>query len=732
MPRKKKELDEDIKQESVSAFQIRDEFVRWDNVKTAHDLYDDMEVARMLLDCYDLIGGNFLVWSDQAKLAPPPLYATLCLQHVSEEGWEVLQEIKALGGWREDKTSRQRKSRRKQAQVRHILQEEEEEEEDADEEEDDDEEEVEVDFDMYGLGLDDPKDDDYDPDEDYNPEDDEVETSKSKRPIRQTRRRKVSESSSTTSTETPVKPKKKSTKKQGKRRPRKDGTDSPKAAQGKAGNETEGTKKKPGKKNWGRYSKASKVFECKYCSTRKELLYELEDHYNAEHKKALSEDVEKSHKGTEKTHEETEKTHEGTEKTHEGTEKTHEGTEKTHEGTEKTEAKEVTEGNKAKRFNFNSRVFKLERDSTVLFRCLACNEIMKSKDEHRRLHDRNRRPTVCHICGKVLNSLESWKLHMNIHDAKARGVKIVCKICGKSFPVADALKSHMRFHSAARPHQCDTCGKGFKTHYHLSRHRLIHVEAKPLICTYCGKGFNNESNLRGHIRIHTGEKPYKCDLCPSAFTHNVSLKSHKKSAHGIDMWKIPIPKCKEVDEETVKTFITASIAETIEGGDAADEDKTEEHSKEFASFLATATESDCRELGLQPVDIDLSDNVQRQPGATIQEADKEMPSSVAGPSQYQDIKPIEIASPEDPNLVAHADIKPLVTLATHPSVILSTSEQQPVLPPFPSLHPHQQIPIPGGFTNIPSVRPPYNLPTSVQSTHQQDYWDISKRTFTKL
>ncbi|XP_072034328.1 uncharacterized protein [Amphiura filiformis] len=122
--RLQKEL-ENIKRESEAAFQIREEFVRWDNVKTAHDLVDDMEVARMLLDCYDLIGGNFLVWSDQAKLAPPPLHATLFLQHVSEEGWEVLQEIKALGGWRQDKDKdktepEQRKSKRKQARVRHI------------------------------------------------------------------------------------------------------------------------------------------------------------------------------------------------------------------------------------------------------------------------------------------------------------------------------------------------------------------------------------------------------------------------------------------------------------------------------------------------------------------------------------------------------------------------------------------------------------------------------------
>ena len=78
----------------------------------------------MSIHSYDLIGGNFLVWSDKAKIAPPPLYATLRLQHVSEEGWQILQEIKALGAWTSEKTpdkSEPKKSRRKQTKVRHIV-----------------------------------------------------------------------------------------------------------------------------------------------------------------------------------------------------------------------------------------------------------------------------------------------------------------------------------------------------------------------------------------------------------------------------------------------------------------------------------------------------------------------------------------------------------------------------------------------------------------------------------
>ncbi len=146
---------------------------------------------------YDLVGGSFLVWSDQAKLAPPPLYATLRLQHVTPEGWEVLQEIKALGGWSQPN---EKKSRRKQSHVQRI---------EIKEEAEDPDEEVEVDFDLYGLDLeeepyDDPEDEDYDPGKEFDPEEEYEMTTKPKRPKRKKVgfARKYSESSYTVDSET--------------------------------------------------------------------------------------------------------------------------------------------------------------------------------------------------------------------------------------------------------------------------------------------------------------------------------------------------------------------------------------------------------------------------------------------------------------------------------------------------------------------------------------------------
>ena len=175
----------------------------------------------------------------------------------------------------------------------------------------------------------------------------------------------------------------------------------------------------------------------------------------------------------------------------------------------------------------------------LLYRCLPCDLILPEVEvkKHRARHKQRRR-SVCDICGMVFTLRGSWFAHRMKHKAEETGDWFECKMCGQTFALQFQLKNHMAKHTNKRPYVCEVCGKAFKAKHILDRHRHVHSDIKPFSCEFCGKGFTSNCNLKSHLRTHTGEKPFKCDVCDASFTHNVSLKTHKKSTHGIDLWKI--------------------------------------------------------------------------------------------------------------------------------------------------------------------------------------------------
>ena len=527
-----------------------------------------------------------------------------------------------------------------------------------------------------------------------------------------------------------------------------------------------------------RYSKSTKLFECKVCSAREDAVFKMKRHVVRMHKEILEikkpEDPNKSAEDEEKSSEDPEKV------------------------LDNTKQKE-TKGSKF-------RDFCLETDANIVWQCQECDEILQNKHDHRKLHDKNKQTMVCHLCGNVLNTVKSWKEHMKTHQAKALGVKILCKICGQAFVKVCSLNSHMKFHSQKRPHICDTCGKGFKTKCHLTRHMVIHDVGKHLICSFCGKAFNNESNLRGHTRIHTGEKPYKCELCPADFTHNVSLKSHKKSAHGIDMWKISGRKsCAEVPDEVIKTakegipkskeYAAVKDLLSLTGKDLMINDENSDKSfvslrgwpsishdagvkdakKELPSAasarenksnngIGDSTSKDNRSddtpihLTTKHPPADLSKtkppNPLIQPNPSIQHPNPLIQQP--NPSVQQSSLSVQQPNPsvQQPSPSIQQPIQQSNPSVQQPNPLIQQPIQRPnasVQPPNPSIqqpntsvqqtnpltHPpysfmgHHQAAA-SEFMNIHSHMrgPPYNMPDVPQSA--EEYWEAARRTFTKL
>ncbi|XP_072034333.1 uncharacterized protein [Amphiura filiformis] len=453
--RLQKEL-ENIKRESEAAFQIREEFVRWDNVKTAHDLVDDMEVARMLLDCYDLIGGNFLVWSDQAKLAPPPLHATLFLQHVSEEGWEVLQEIKALGGWRQDKDKdktepEQRKSKRKQARVRHI-------------------EPVQVKQEVVDPedGEDrDSQDDDYvpsgDDDDDFVPEEEDIQPKRLTKMIRKPKSRpdrgkkatkkKVAQVEAQESDDDATEDEEKDEEEETSPQPAQRKRGRPKKREVRPPPPPRKSKKKKPKpeeqETTERVLRTYRIFQCKECSTVCDSTAEFREHFKIH--------VEGKVKG------------------------------------------------------------KITLNAYVLYRCKPCDLILNTEEvgPHRNQHkarQRNRQ-RACKLCDKIFYNSSTLSTHMKKHTSERPHV---CEACGKGFKSRTVLDKHKYTHSGVKPYTCEHCGKAFNNKYNLKGHQRTHTGEKPYQCDMCDDAaFALNVSLKTHkksvhgIDIWKSQKPQR-------------------------------------------------------------------------------------------------------------------------------------------------------------------------------------------------------------------------------
>lgn len=105
--------------------------------------------------------------------------------------------------------------------------------------------------------------------------------------------------------------------------------------------------------------------------------------------------------------------------------------------------------------------------------------------------------------------------------------RAVCSRCGKQFASPLAFERHLAVHSETRPYRCQLCDVGFKLKVHLKKHNLYrHNTDYPCRCGVCGKPFKDSSAVRLHERIHSTARPFQC-ACGKSFKTRENLWGHR-------------------------------------------------------------------------------------------------------------------------------------------------------------------------------------------------------------
>ena len=134
-------------------------------------------------------------------------------------------------------------------------------------------------------------------------------------------------------------------------------------------------------------------------------------------------------------------------------------------------------------------------------------------DAHASLHDDEKPPLTCGVCGKVYNTRSKLQRHVRVHSGER---PFPCVVCGKRFPRSDHVKQHMRVHTKlpgelsttpaplglTHKSYCRLCGVKFEQKSELSEHLLTHGFNKLFSCIYCGEVFESNEKLKVHRQTH--------------------------------------------------------------------------------------------------------------------------------------------------------------------------------------------------------------------------------------
>lgn len=196
---------------------------------------------------------------------------------------------------------------------------------------------------------------------------------------------------------------------------------------------------------------------------------------------------------------------------------------------------------------FRSRVL-FEREQ--MHECDQCSYKCSTShllERHLRVH--GLRSHQCELCRYRTRRKEHFIRHVNnVHKNKR---PFLCHFCGKAFKRGDALRQHQITHEeeeragggggAAPPYPCQQCGKGFRSHSHFLEHTAVHSNDRAFLCEICGASFKTRSVQRKHVQtIHKNPRAHCCPSCDRRFNTHYALKRHCKVHDTLMTDSVPI------------------------------------------------------------------------------------------------------------------------------------------------------------------------------------------------
>ncbi|KAG1679712.1 Histone H4 transcription factor [Nymphon striatum] len=172
-----------------------------------------------------------------------------------------------------------------------------------------------------------------------------------------------------------------------------------------------------------------------------------------------------------------------------------------------------------------------------LIACPTCGSLFTNRTK---LYDHIKRQTIpkeggfiCTSCDKSFVSERLLKAHSRNHV-----YRYSCPLCKFFATSYGNLESHLRFrHSDVRTFKCKECPKSYKSLQSLKLHEEVHLPVRCFKCSEedCDYSTGSYSKLVRHYRISHWDarlsKGYQCHLCSKVYARGQNLTTHLYSVH---------------------------------------------------------------------------------------------------------------------------------------------------------------------------------------------------------